>query len=374
MNTTYNLNDKLIFVHIPKTGGTTFYSVLNNTYWNAEPNFNYRHIVEKTKSSNAGDIFNSSTNEKYKEHTILMMLRHPVDKVISEYYFFKEMETLMRFIKKRPTDIISFIKEKQTQNATINFLKGRRLYDNQIVNQNDLDDVIESIEKLNIHVGFFEEYLISLEYFSNITNIKWNKNIEVKRITLNRPKINEIDESLKDLILESNKLDFELYNYCLKKFKQRTLNLTEPKINLIKDRYNHIIRYTLNACLFGFCMENKKYLTQNFHFFKNLTFYLLKNKEIKDGRLFTNIWNHTFLKAVSIHFPESDFYQKIHMDNFNLEDPLEDTMKIASTIDLFFKENALTSHKYYTPMVFNEVFVITPFIKKTGFFSKLFNK
>lgn len=371
------MKDKLIFVHIPKTGGTTFYAAMNNTYWNAEPNFNYRHIIEKTKNSNAGDIFELSTNDRYLNYQIMMMLRHPIDKVISEYYFFKEMETLMNLVKRKPRDLTDYIKEKQTNNATINFLKGRRLYDNKIVTKKDLEDVIESIEKLNIHVGIFEEYLLSLKYFSEVTEINWSKNIEVKRITFNRPKINEIDNSTKELILENNKLDFELYNYCLNRFNQKTISLNKPEINLIKNRYNHILPYTANACLFGFCMENKKFIKQNFEFFKNLTFFLLKKKQIKDGKLFTNIWNQTFINSISNYFPETEFYRKITIDSFNTEDPLEDTIKIAHNLDLFFKENPHNSHVYYTPMQFTESLVVEikpTNIHKIGFFSQLFKK
>ncbi|MGE3655080.1 MAG: sulfotransferase family 2 domain-containing protein, partial [Flavobacteriales bacterium] len=318
------MKDNLIFVHIPKTGGTTLYAALNNTFWNADPNFNYRHIIEKTKISNAGDIFDMNSNDKYLEYKILMMLRHPVDKIISEYYFFKEMQTILNFVKNKPKNLTEYVLEKQTSNATINFLKGRRLYDTKFATRKDLEDVIESIEKLNIQVGLFEEFPLSLKLYTEKLGINWNKNIDIKRTTFQRPKTNELSDSIKELIIENNNLDFELYNYYLNKFKKETANYKKVDINLIRNRYNDVLPYAFNACLFGFCLENKKFLSQNFEFFKLLTFHLLKTKQIKDGKLFTNIWNQTFLNAVSIHFPDSDFYQKIKLEGeFNLDDPLE---------------------------------------------------
>ena len=47
-----------IFIHIPKTGGTTINSAMQGTYWKTEPGFNYRHILPD-KSTNSGDIFDS---------------------------------------------------------------------------------------------------------------------------------------------------------------------------------------------------------------------------------------------------------------------------------------------------------------------------
>ena len=53
------MSDKNIFIHIPKTGGTTINAAMNNSLWQTEIGFNYRHI-DANKLSNSGDIFRSS--------------------------------------------------------------------------------------------------------------------------------------------------------------------------------------------------------------------------------------------------------------------------------------------------------------------------
>ena len=52
------MEDKNIFIHIPKTGGTTINTAMHNVYWQTKMDFNYRHFNSTTKSSTCGDIFN----------------------------------------------------------------------------------------------------------------------------------------------------------------------------------------------------------------------------------------------------------------------------------------------------------------------------
>ena len=81
------MTDKNIFIHILKTGGTTINTAMHHSEWQTEVDFNYRHIKKKTKRSNSADIFDYKNIEKYKDYTIFMMVREPVDRLISEYYF-----------------------------------------------------------------------------------------------------------------------------------------------------------------------------------------------------------------------------------------------------------------------------------------------
>jgi hypothetical protein len=367
--------DNNIFIHIPKTGGTTITTAITNKYWASEPNFNYRHIIEKTKKSNSGDIFDPSNFEKYKENNLFMMLRHPVDKVISEYYFFKEREVLMSFFRRKPLNFESYIKNIQSQNATINFLKGRRLYDITIPTESDLDDIFCAIDQIPIHVGIFEDFTASMQLFSNITGIKWNKKIDVKRITLKRPGIQEISEETKRLIIEHNSLDLELYNYCLDRFNLIKNELKVKNIKFIKDKYNHVIPYVTKTCFFEFCMENKKFIKQNFLFFKSLTFFLLEDLNIKDGLVYTETWNRSFLLAINNEFSGSLFVQKINQEIDNINDPLQQTIAIAKAIDDFFIENTLDSNKYYKPLFFNkELIIVESSNKQKGIIRRLFGK
>ena len=105
-----------IFIHIPKTGGTTINTSIEGTYWGTEPNFYYRHLVLKTKRSNSADIFNPLNYDKYKDYNIFMMLREPIDRMISEYYFLRERKNFMDLLRSQPRNFSEYIKNIQTQN------------------------------------------------------------------------------------------------------------------------------------------------------------------------------------------------------------------------------------------------------------------
>ena len=362
--------DKVIFIHVPKTGGTTINSAMNNTFWQTEVGFNYRHILPN-KKSNSGDIFDSKNINKYKEYVIFMMLRDPVDRLISEYYFIKERKEFIDLIKNKPKNFEAYIKNRQTQNAVVNFLRGRRMYDLHAAKQEDLNEVLHVIDNNPIHTGVFEQFAESLYYFGEKTGIKWKKNIEVKRMTFKRPKAKEISNKIRDLIVEHNQLDVELYAHGLKNFNNLNYHQKKLKISFNKDKYNHVIPYCSKWCFFEFCMENKKFIKQNFDFFKKLTFYFIESKGIRDGKTYTKSWNESFIKAVQENFPSSDFTNHI-IKNYDFSgEPLDQTSRIAKSVDDFFIEKKHQANKYYKALLFNESQVVIS--KENGWVSSLFN-
>lgn len=360
-----------IFIHIPKTGGTTINVAMQGSYWQTTPDFNYRHILAD-KSSNAGDIFNLKNADKYKEHRLFMMLRHPVDRVISEYYFIKERKEFTNLLKPSPKNFEAYIRNNQTQNYVVNFLKGKRMYSTVKATETDLEDILEAIDELPIHVGIFEQFADSLAYFTDTVGIGWNKEIAIKRMTLRRPKVSDVSSELKDLIIECNSLDMELYNYCLERFNAR--NKTKGKFRFHGDRYDHIVAYAARACLYEFCMEDKNFIKQNFAFFKDLTFYLIHEHRVIDGRILTTVWNQTFLSTFEKHFKGSTLNQALNANETFNEDPIEHAHNIGQVIDAFFKKNP-SEKGYYRNMELDKSLVPslkTP--KKKGILSSLFKK
>ncbi|MFZ4463976.1 MAG: sulfotransferase family 2 domain-containing protein [Bacteroidales bacterium] len=359
----------IIFIHIPKTGGTTINSAMQEAAWQTKPDFNYRHIEPESKKSNAGDIFTPENFFRYRDYRIFMMLRDPVDRLISEYHFIKERKEFVDLLRVQPRDFEDYIQSKQTRNGMVNFLKGRRMYDLIQPSRRDMEDVLAAIEKIPVHVGIFEEYEKSLQYYSDVTGIKWKSNIEVKRMTFIRPQVSEISDRIRNMILETNSLDVELYQRCLEKFRIINSKTIAPKFQFSKDKYNHVIPYVNKWCFFEFCMENKKYIRANFDYFKELTFYLLKDRNIKEGRLFAESWNKSFVRSVESQFMATDFSNAILSAVDDKLEPLEQTARLANALDHFFEVNKKTANEFYLPMKFNKDQIV---VTKTGFFNRLF--
>lgn len=372
--------NKDIFIHIPKTGGTTINAAINKTDWQTQLDFNYRHIERESKISTSGDIFEPENFERYKEYNIFMMLRDPIDRLISEYHFLKERKNYIQLLTPEPKSFDDFIANPQAANYVVNFLVGRRLYDTTFATEEDLQKVLKAVDSLPIYVGIFEYFAESLEYFKDHTNIDLSNEIEAKRITLARPAKDKITEEQRQKILEMNKLDYILYDHCLEKFEKIKGKYKNTSINFLKSKYNHVIPYSQSFIFYRFCIENINYIKTNHNFFIDLNKHLLLNLKINTGEEFAATWNATFEEAVNRTFPGSDFSKAVYQAYKKDTDQLETALNIGRTIDAFFKDNGKSADKYYKKMEFSSAFVkrIKPEIiqqksqQKLSFLQKLF--
>lgn len=343
---------EIIFIHIPKTGGTTINSAMNETYWQTKPGYNYRHILSD-KSSNSGDIFLKKNKKKYQNDKIFMMLRHPVDRLISEFYFINNRNEFTHLIKTKPKTFEEYVKSVQTQNYVINFLKGNRMYSTVRPTQEDLISIIDSIDSIPIHVGIFEQFSESLSFFTKHVGLEWKKDIPIKRMTIRRPNIENLSQELIQLIEKNNALDLELYNHCLNKFQQES-GLKSNKHRFNGNRYDHVLAFAARACLYELVLSDKNFIKQNFDFFKSLTFYLLNDLKTRDGKELITLWNQTFINTLNTDFPNSQLAQElnpIHETN-----PIDHAYSIGKTIDVFFKSNP-KEKSLYRNMKFDKALV-----------------
>lgn len=357
------MKKKSIFIHIPKTGGTTINCAINNSKWQTKPDFYYRHIDYQTKRSNSADIFNPMKYDQYKDYTLFMLLRDPVDRIISEYSFIRTRPEFMSLIKPYPNDLVSYIKNKQTQNYMIGFLLGKRMYDTDYVTREDLDYVKNAIRNLDIKVGIFEHYASSLEYFSQYTKLKWPKNIDVKRITLNRPKLDEISNDIKKLIIERNALDVELYNTCLEEFQKNTISKKKTNISFNGDRYDYVLKFTERFNLLEIEMKNLEFIHNNKVFFDSLNMFL--HQKVNDGKTYVSTWNKTLMNAFIRNDANSKFSKQFEklLNDENIE-PIEKTIAIAKIIDKNIKPNTKQALKYKGILTFNPSEIVVPSKKK----------
>jgi len=199
----WDIPKKIIFIHIPKTGGTTIesymeklnkpifiggYGILRNVVYQ---HFNYKDYIK---------FFGHEEYNKFIKFTIV---RNPYDRIISEYYWtpintnlgYKSGKNFDYFLKK-----VSNIVKNKKYNDTI--------YHDHFIPQYEFICNID--KKIMVNRLFkFEEFNKVLEFLKNKKyNIDFKK--KLNNYEKNKIKLNPIQ---KKKIYELYKQDFEIFKY-----------------------------------------------------------------------------------------------------------------------------------------------------------------
>jgi hypothetical protein len=320
---------KPIFIHIPKTGGTSINCVMKGTEWQTPLDYHYRHLDFETKTSSCGDIFDVANIEKYKQEFIFMMLRHPVDRLISEYYYIRKNADFMRFLRPQPKNFSEYVANPQTANYMLKFLDGQRIYSENELSSERATEIISLIDSLDIHVGIFEEYDRSLSYFSDVGDFDWPDTMAVKRATINRPDVKQVPTEVLNHIVAANALDMQLYEHCKTKLIERTQTLAINKIKYQGGKADFIIPYTIWNCILDIELTNRRFIEENKTFFVTLNLYL--HKTTGSGREYAKNWMKLFKNSVAQYFKGTKFAKQIKQ--IKKPSPIDEIIAVARVID-----------------------------------------
>lgn len=327
---------KSIFIHVPKTGGTSINCDMNNTKWQTKPDFYYRHIIYETKKSNSGDIFDPLKNEQYQNFNIFFFVREPIQRLFSEYYFLKDRKEFISLLPRRPKNFYEYCCFTNTSNSMIKFLLGESMYSPKRIDNDLYDEFIFQVEKLKIRIGVFEQYTDSLNYISSSFGVDWSDSIEMKRITINKPVVLELtDEELAE-IKEFNKYDYKLYDYALSCINNS--NFDKKTINLTGSKYDYVLIYTQRFIIIESNIKHKDFITNNRRFFQELNMFLHKN--VKNGFDYMTEWNRHFINAINHAYKDKKIADAISLLEIN--DPLEKMFAMADIINNNFNKLSYT--------------------------------
>jgi len=238
-----------IFIHIPKTGGSTFVGLLQESLERNRPK-KPTHLTEKVgkvviqhldfthpnRPFKDPDLFRKESREYLIENNLLFMLvRNPAERVLSEFNFqFHILDgkkgnpkaAILAQIKPTPKNLFAYAQRRQTQDYQCKFLLGRKMADPNPVTIDELDFLKEAITSLPIHVGTTENYSAFLSLFSHETGIRLNNTSIIRKKTPSKLKT-QLSEDEKKRINSFNKMDYELYSY-VKERSQSSLIKTNP--------------------------------------------------------------------------------------------------------------------------------------------------
>ncbi len=254
------MSDNIIFMHLPKCGGSTFHKILERIYLPEEV-FTIE-VVDHVKL-NTDDFIALSQQKKdkikvLKGHMIfglheqfrgstdyITFMRDPIERIISYYYY----------VKRRPNhrlvemglfndqtslyDFVTNVQEGDIHNGQICMISGIK----------DTEDRMLEKARENIHnnfsfVGTVEKFNESLIILQNM--YKWSTPYySIANKTNSRPQQNSIDKKTLDAIIELNKGDITLYNevsYRLNEmFKNERNNNTGLRKLMLLSKMNSLI-------------------------------------------------------------------------------------------------------------------------------------
>ena len=303
------LKHNQIFIHVPKTGGTTLNCALHGTENPQDNSFNFRHIVYETKLSTSGDIFNPLKNDKYQRYKIFMMLRHPVDRLLSEYYFIKERDEFFSLLKPSPKNFEEYALHPQTANYVVSFLLGNKMYDKKRPTDDDLSMVKNAIQALNITIGIYENFRESLALFQKKLSVDWPKTIENKRVTIIRPKKEAVSTVLFDKIMTKHHLDVKLYRLAQERFAQEE-NFGKLSSKIKENRFDYVLTYTNSHFLLELVLKGHPFIATHKNYFNALRKHLADLK-LNQGEEYLHLWKQAFEHALEENTLPEDLSQLI---------------------------------------------------------------
>lgn len=225
----------LIFLHIPKTAGSTLHNIINNQY-ESDQIFNlgegtqesickFRQISEQQKK----DLKVIKGHMTFGLHKFLpqksiyiTMLRNPIERIISSYYFIlsQPYHRHYEYVASQNMSLRDYAaSELLTDNAMTKLIAGMQVghFGGTQKAEFKQDSSLFILAKKNIRDYFllvgdtdkFDESILILR-----KRLDWKIPLYVKNNTTpNRPSVKDISENTVKIIQNRNKLDIDLYKY-----------------------------------------------------------------------------------------------------------------------------------------------------------------
>lgn len=229
----------IIFLHIPKAAGATLQSIISRHYKNSQVFYydfpesinEFKSFSPKTKQQIkliTGHLYFGFHQYCLPPYTYITMLRNPVNRVISHYYYARRTPNhyLYQKIKSGNLSLKDYLKSNilELNNGQVRFLSGQNGFENHVefgkCTREMLDEAKQRLTTYFSFIGIterFNESIISLQEAFGFNNCFYYQ----KNVTKQKLAKSAVDKEILDAIVEINKLDIELYDYANKIFQKK---------------------------------------------------------------------------------------------------------------------------------------------------------
>jgi hypothetical protein len=209
----------LIYMHIPKTGGTTLKNIIKKQYHHKEVWFQMeKDMISKLREKRKNDQLKCvgghcwyGLHEHFKQPCqYFTMLRHPIDRVISEYYYILRRPTHKVYPKIRSMSLTEFIRHFPLKSSN---QQTRRISGS--VREPELELAKQNLKNAFVVTGLlemFDESIFLMKKSFNWHDISYSK----ENVTPKRPSITDIPKEVLDELEKRNEMDLELYQFAKK--------------------------------------------------------------------------------------------------------------------------------------------------------------
>ncbi|MEZ4802522.1 MAG: sulfotransferase family 2 domain-containing protein [Gelidibacter sp.] len=261
----HKIKHNIIFLHLPKNGGATLNAFLNRIY---PANSVYQIRLKDSNTLTTQDFIDLPQSERskikvlkghmyYGLHKYLLgtseyitFLRHPEKRILSFYNFVQERPNhrLYQEVVGQKMNFSDFVEKMNTEdihNAQIRYISGLPNADETTM----LNVAKKNIEQHFAFVGlqeYYDESLVLLKKYYN-----WGIPYYTYKNKAHKPKVqNIIDTTTKNMILQKNAGDLELYAFIEEKLQRDLANSKHLAFELKKLSFaNKLSNYRLGRYL-----------------------------------------------------------------------------------------------------------------------------